>query len=107
MTNTVLSSGNLDHELEIIIRQDQKVRRQGVTLPEALFALKPLAWDTIEHHRSLTRGIDAFDPSSLLLRETLSLENIIQCSPADRVEGFAEIQLEDNGGSFLFVAELD
>jgi hypothetical protein len=93
-----------DHALEHIRHNDKEVRGKGVSLPQTVTAADPVAWNAIEEHSGVSRREDGIHPGAPAFVKTPGAEDVKKARPIDRVEGFLEIDFEDNRWSFSKVA---
>jgi hypothetical protein len=93
-----------DHALEHISHNDKEVRGKGVSLPRTITAADPVARNAIEEHSGVSRGEDGIHPGVPAFVKTPGAEDVKKTRPIDRVEGFLEINFEDNRRSFFKVA---
>jgi hypothetical protein len=95
-----------EHALEHISHNDKEVRGKGVSLPQTVTAVDPIARNAIEEHSGESRREDGIHPGAPAFVKTPGAEDVKKARPIDRVEGFLEIDFEDNRGSFFKVAAM-
>jgi hypothetical protein len=94
----------VDHALEHISHNDKEVRGKRVALPQTVTAVDPIARNAIEEHSGVPRGEDGIHPCAPALVEPSGVEDVKKTRPINRVEGFLEIDFEDNRRSFFEMA---
>ena len=101
----VVSSGCTDHLLEDVGNNDEKVRRDWIALPEALFALDPVPRSVVQRYGCFYGGEQVADPVAETRGEAPVPKNFEQGIPGNRVEGFSKVHLDDHSGCFSFVQQ--
>lgn len=99
--------GVLEQPTKDISDNNEKVRRNGVTLTEPSPAVDPAPWDAIEEYGSFPTVKEITDPVAPFIRKASTMENAIQAIPVNTVKSFVEVELKNNGWSIPAVATVE
>jgi hypothetical protein len=107
MAKAVRSESLTNEVLKDVSDNDEQIGREGVPLSQPIFTMDPGTGNSIENNRSVTSIQNASHPMAPALVEPSSTEDGQEADPVNRVEGFAEIDLEDEGWGLMEVAATD
>jgi hypothetical protein len=96
-----------DETVEQIRDNEEEVRAERISQAEPALALNPRSRYTVEEDISLTGGEEGAHHHTALFTESTHGEDVIECTPGDRVKSFAEVEFEHDCGRATLVAALD
>jgi hypothetical protein len=107
MAKVVRSKSLMDEALQDISDNDEQIGREGVPLSQPIFTMDPRIGNSVENNRSVTSVQNASHPMAPVLIEPSSTEDGKEANPVNIVEGFAKIDLEDDGWGLTEMAATD
>jgi hypothetical protein len=107
MEEQPLTRGQEKQLLENVSHNVEKEGRKGVSLAKTSAALNPAPRDAIEKNSSLAGVVEHLNPGSPKIGKTFGQKDPVESLPADGVEGFAKVKLENGGRGGAPMARLN
>lgn len=95
MFDEMLDGGLIEQTLQDVGYDYEEERGERVALSKATFALDPWAGGSIEEYCGFSSEEKRFDPGNPFWGETSNFKNVEKSRPADGIEGFGKIQLDN------------
>ena len=80
-----------DKLLEQVCYDQEEIGGDGIALTQAIFAVNPVAWDTIQKNGGFACGKDVLDPAAEGGREASGEKDFVEGRPCNRVKSFTEV----------------